>query len=266
MREQGIDISWWQGIWTWLQNIFFVIIKATDGMGIDGHYYDNLAEVKKVPVRGAYHYFRTAADPVAQARFFWQAVQDHRFHFLAVDYEGRHNVLDKVGALNLYLFLQELGDLTQLPVVLYTTEYILRDNLIVHYGDFNKIPLWVARHNSSMDPQEDEPLQLDTGAQWVLWQYSAKGNKKGGEFGAESEDICLDVDNGKFIRRLIMKKAYNSKTIIFNLLAVIILWILPAIWPDFVLAIPESWAPFEAPVLAIVNLILRLVTNKGIEL
>ena len=63
-----------------------------------------------------------------------------------------------------------------------------------------------------------------------------------------------------------MKKFYTSKTLWFNVIGVFLLWIIPAIFPDFILAVPEEWGMFREPIILIVNLILRLFTDKGVEL
>jgi hypothetical protein len=60
------------------------------------------------------------------------------------------------------------------------------------------------------------------------------------------------------------KKFTVSKTLWFNLLAALMLWVVPAVFPDFAMQVPEAWAPFELPVVLIVNFVLRLFTNKGI--
>ena len=62
-----------------------------------------------------------------------------------------------------------------------------------------------------------------------------------------------------------MKKFYTSKTLWFNVIGVLFLWILPAIFPDFVLQVPEAWGMWREPIILIVNLGLRLITNKGVE-
>ena len=132
MRAKGIDLSHWQGSFTYQGNIDFIIQKATEGWSwTDPKFEEFLPEVKKVPIRGAYHYFRTGFDAVAQAAHFWKTVKDHDFHFLVVDYESTNNILDRPGAENLLKFWDKLGTLTDLPIVLYTNAYVLRDNLLI---------------------------------------------------------------------------------------------------------------------------------------
>ena len=109
MRAVGPDISHWQGTFKNKGNIDFVIVKATEGWGyVDPEFENFLPEVMTVPIRGAYHYFRTEYDPVAQVENFLEAVTGKGFHFLAVDYEGHNNVLDADGETNLRIFWDEM--------------------------------------------------------------------------------------------------------------------------------------------------------------
>ena len=62
-----------------------------------------------------------------------------------------------------------------------------------------------------------------------------------------------------------MKKWYQSKVLWFNLVGVLFLWILPAVAPDFVLAVPEEWEMFREPVILLVNMFLRLITVKPVD-
>ena len=271
MRAVGIDISHWQGTFKNKGNIDFVIVKATEGWGwVDPEFENFLAEVKKVPIRGALHYFRTEYDPLAQAENLLEAISGKGFHEIIMDYEPENNVLDEAGARHLWQFYQALLSKTELPISLYTTEYIFRDYLLAHNPRWIEVPLHVARYQSGLDPQTDDPLFLNIpGLIWLRWQHTKTG--KGGDYGVGSKYVDLNVFNGTvkkmqtFIKEFEMKKFYTSKTLWFNVIGVLFLWILPAIFPDFILAVPAEWQAFREPVILIVNLILRVFTNKGIE-
>ena len=99
MRAKGIDISHWQISFKDKKNTDFVILKATEGYGwTDPNFLNYLDEAHKVPIRGAYHYFRTEFDPTMQAEHFYNTTKHKGLHFLAVDYEKTNNILDKNGA------------------------------------------------------------------------------------------------------------------------------------------------------------------------
>ena len=196
MRAKGIDISKYQGAFTFQNNIDFIIIKATEGWGYDERFSQNLNEVKKVPRRGAYHYYRTATDPIVQAENFLSYTAGEGFHFLCVDYEGTNNTLDRAGADNLLLCLAYLRDNQELPVVLYTSQYIYRDNLRVWSAEFDTFPLWIARYGfgdpefSNPTGQEGQIVERD----WDLWQFTSKAD--GAEYGVQSEFVDMNVYNG----------------------------------------------------------------------
>jgi len=59
------------------------------------------------------------------------------------------------------------------------------------------------------------------------------------------------------------KKWYASKTFWFNILAFV-----SAVLASFGYSgeVPDDWALFVAPAVALVNIILRFITNKGITL
>ena len=195
MRAKGIDISKYQQQFTFKNNIDFIVAKATEGWASDPWFGPNMPEIQKVPRRGAYHYYRTATDPVIQAENFLAVTKDRGLHFLAVDYEGKNNTLDKAGADNLLLCLAYLRDNQELPVILYTSQYIYRDNLRVWSAEFDTFPLWIARYGYG-DPEISDPtgegkiVERD----WDLWQFSNQAD--GAEYGVQSTFVDINVFNG----------------------------------------------------------------------
>ena len=193
MRAKGIDISKWQGTFTYKNNVDFMFVKCSEGTAKDPQYDNFLPEVKKVELRGAYHYYRTEVDPVAQAKFFFNAQAGQGFTALAVDYEKKYNNLTPQAANDLELFWNKLRELTNKQILLYTSPYIYRDNLVAHNSFWTTVPIWMAHFNGK-DPETGNPETWGTG--WRIWQYSADGNGKGSEYGVASPDIDLDVFNG----------------------------------------------------------------------
>jgi len=264
MRSLGIDISKWQGKFVPQGNIDFVIIKVSEGMAVDPKFLDNLNAVMDVPYRGAYHYFRTAWDPIAQAEYFWDFAQ-LLFDFYAVDYEDYNNTLNAKGEKNLWKFYEKLSSLTDKPIYLYTTEYILRDTLVAYNKRWLDVPFWVARYNAGLDPQTAFPLFTGAIDNWGIWQYSSTGS--GEEYGVDSNNIDLDVWNGLIQvegeGEIDMKKWYASKTLWFSLLFIITAVAGLFGYADFTPSTQVAeWVQLGMGVLMA---ILRVYTSKGIE-
>ena len=194
-RANGIDISKYQASFTDQGNIDFIIIKATEGLAKDPLFDQFCEDTKTVPRRAAYHYFRTAVDPVEQAEFFFDTQNGNEFKWLCVDYEKTHNTLDREGQNNLKIFWDTLDGIAspEVSFVLYTSPYIFRDNLIAYNVFWAHVPLWMAHYNGQ-DPETGAPNTW--GNDWLFWQYSADGNRKGAEYGVGSVDVDLNVFNG----------------------------------------------------------------------
>lgn len=61
-----------------------------------------------------------------------------------------------------------------------------------------------------------------------------------------------------------MKKFYASKTFWFNIVAFIVVGILPAFGYDG--TIPGDWQPFVLPAVVLINLVLRFITKEPLSL
>jgi len=189
MRAVGIDISKYQGTFEPQGNINFIIQRASYGLTKDEKFNQLLPGVKQIERRGAYHYFSTELDPIEQAEFFFRTQGGQGFKWLAVDYEKTGNTLDAQGEQALTAFWHELHSKTEKPILLYTSSYVLRDNLIAYngewaYGD----ELWIANYRDLAG----EPETFGTG--WLFWQHTKEGN--GAEYGVGSEFVDLNVFNG----------------------------------------------------------------------
>jgi lysozyme len=193
MRARGIDLSHWQGSFRDPGNLDFVIVKATEGIGyIDELFEASLPEVQKVPIRGAYHYFKTSDDGVAQAEHFHNVVRGRGFHFLVVDYESHGNTLDAAGEARLRACWNHLRTLTDRTIVLYTSPYVYRDSLCAYSGLWKDVTLWMAHYNGQ-DPETGSPTVFEA-SEWMLWQYLSTG--KGADYGVSSRYVDLNVYHG----------------------------------------------------------------------
>jgi GH25 family lysozyme M1 (1,4-beta-N-acetylmuramidase) len=274
MRAIGIDISKWQGAFDYQDNIDFIIQKVSEGTYYDLRFWEMVEDVHEVPIRGAYHYFRTEMNPIDQAVFFNAAQGGEDFQFLAMDYEGHGNTLDKLGAQRFWEFYQKLKELTDKPIVLYTTEYILRDNLAVWNEGWNDVPFWVARY-ADLDEHSDTPLFLGEKDYWYLWQYSPRGD--GEQYGVSSDHVDLNVWNGTIetmrqwleceppiVEEPIMKKWYASKTLWFSILFALVNLAGIFGYAEFVPG--DEVGQYVSVGIAIVMALLRVFTDKGVEL
>ena len=276
MRAKGIDISHWQGSFTDPGNLDFIIVKASDGILMHPWYTDHWDEIAKVPIRGAYHYFRTERPPTEQALTLLNAISSHKWHFIAVDYETRGNTLDRQGALNLLAMLKYLRNIQDLPVLLYTGAYLYRDNLRVWSEEFDEFLLWLARWRYSDKEVADPTGSLsgdDLDRSWTFWQWTNLG--KGDQAGVESETVDRNVYNGTYEDLCVwlipveeeetdMKKWYQSKTLWFS-----IVFIITAVAGLFGYG---DWTPDTQLVeyvqlgMGVLMALLRVFTNQGVEL
>ena len=282
MRARGIDISHWNGTFVYRGNIDFIIVKVSEGTAYQAYAELNWDEISKVPVRGAYHYFRTNVDPIAQADTFLDAISGQEWHFIAVDYEATGNTLDKQGAINLLSMMRQLRNVQNLPVLLYTSPYIYRDNVTLWDKAFDTFGLWLARWRNIKYVEIGDPTVGlsgdDLDRDWDIWQHSNMGT--GEVYGVSSAIVDLNVYNGTvddlhnyFFGGLpempwheepTMKKWYQSKTLWFS-----ILFILTSVASLFGYG---DWSPDTQLVeyvqlgMGVLMAILRAFTREGVEL
>jgi lysozyme len=179
----GIDVSTYQGDIDWAAvkasgKAGFAYAKATEGTAFtDDRFAHNYATMKlrNVP-RGAYHFFRFAADPVAQADHFLNAVPLERGDLLPmVDVEVSDGVSD-IGAMvqSLAAFLQRVeGRLGGKRMVIYTG-YAFWGAAMGGSDAFSGHPLWIAEYNDGAAPALPNGWNA-----WAIWQYSDAGSIPG---------------------------------------------------------------------------------------
>jgi len=182
MTVTGIDISHWQGAIDWAQvnanpDIGFVIMKATEGRAfVDDQFERNWKNCTKP--KAAYHFWRYADDPNAQAVHFDAVVRAIAGNVKVrpvFDYEDKN--APKLG--NIYSNIKEFHDRAQslfdgrTPLV-YTAgwwwdPWIGKDL-------FGSNPLWVAHYTTAPGPTLPK-----TGGwtEWRIWQYTSSGRAAG---------------------------------------------------------------------------------------
>jgi hypothetical protein len=87
--------------------------------------------------------------------------------------------------------------LSSKQAVIYTRALWWNENVAADPA-WQKHDMWIARYCPSLDlPWGDGDCQPRDWNEWRFWQFSANGNRRGAEFGAQSSSIDLDYFNGE---------------------------------------------------------------------
>ena len=214
-RAHGIDISQHQGSFDPTinpQDIQFVVVRAGNGTTKDRCFDEFVEAISPIPVRGAYHYFRSESSPVnpskkfpweEQARLFLEWTNGKGFHFFVLDFEQAFiqgvpdNQKSAQFAADAQRWMQYVADKSEKPVLLYTNpdKYL---NWLKPYGNWmQNWPLWLAQYHKKPSRSRD-PWLPPSVTEWKFWQYSADipPNNKGQAYGVQSQNIDLNVYNG----------------------------------------------------------------------
>ena len=190
----GVDVSYWQGEMNWLKTksagANFAFIRAGSINGFthvcyeDYRWKENIEEAVDILPVGAYWYLRPTLDVKKQALYFFNLIKP---------YIGRKNFrwvicdIEETGpAVAAKTFLDEVKRLSEGKVsskLVYTGPDIWKNRLT---GDKS----WAIDCDLHIANYEVERPEIP--APWTkysLWQFSARGNGKGREFGASSGDI-----------------------------------------------------------------------------
>jgi lysozyme len=184
-RAQGIDVSYHQITVDWQAvrsaGIAFAFVKATDGANIvDSGFNANWAGAKAAGLlRGAYHYYQPAQDPLAQAENLARAI--------GADLGELPPVLDleeDAGAtsglsVQVEAWLQEVERRLRRRPLIYTSQSkwltLMRDASGQFPAWAANYQLWVADYPFQKTPQS-QPLLPDGWSAWTFWQYSGSGS------------------------------------------------------------------------------------------
>jgi lysozyme len=187
---EGMDVSHYDGTIDWASakgsGIDFAFVKATEGTTfVDPMFATNWAGMKAAGVvRGAYHFFHSNMDPVAQADFVTKTVGALETGDLpiVIDLEVTDGNSEATVISTATTFLTTVTSLSGKTAMIYVSPSFLSD-----YSSFSGNPLWIANW-AVMCP--DVPAPWST---WTFWQYSDTGTVSGVS-GASSVD--LDHFNG----------------------------------------------------------------------
>ena len=197
MRAHLVDVSKYQVFLEPKGNLDGVIIRSGYGLMKDKKFVELTAAAKDIPVRGAYHYFSSNVPWEVQAKFFVEQVKDKGFHFYALDFERAFNNKSAGFASTAQKWMQYVADATGKKVVLYTNPSTYKDWLLPYGNWMIMWPLWVAQWPWFPKPETGRPNMTGMKrSDWILWQYSGDGNRKGAMYGVGSRDVDEDVSNG----------------------------------------------------------------------
>ena len=170
----GIDVSHHQGDIDWeklsaLQQadipIRFVFIKATEGGDhADRRFEENFAAAREQGfIRGAYHFYNPATDPVVQADFFIQHVPLEKGDLPPViDVEKAPVRLQQrsfYAQLSTFLFRLEAHYGVR-PIIYTSTKFKER---YLNYPELERYPLWIAHYHVEHPAYQGE---------WAFWQHT----------------------------------------------------------------------------------------------
>jgi lysozyme len=205
----GCDVSKWQGEMNWQTcsdaGAKFAFIRASSiypsgEIYTDKQFQRNSELAPEFMPVGYYHFFRPQHNPVAQADYFCNLIRDKPRDLppvLDLENNGYLGPVSVTEAAKIFI-MQVYVNLDIFPI-LYTRGYWFNDNTIDDaVWDF--VDLWIARYTSRgkpwgnlFDSSRLKPRSFDD---WTFWQYSADGNGRGPEFGAQSKSIDLNWFNG----------------------------------------------------------------------
>jgi lysozyme len=204
----GVDVSSWQGRMDWqvcaAAGAKFAYIRAGScsyPSGVcfsDARLAENAGEAPKWLKVGYYWYLRPEYDPQHQAEYFWQLVKDQPGDLPpVVDVECRGRLTPVEAAASLRTFLERIKLLSGKRALIYTRALWWNENIAAD-PSWQEHDLWIARYCPSLNhPWGDGDCQPRDWNEWRFWQFSANGNRRGAEFGAQSSSIDLDYFNGE---------------------------------------------------------------------
>ena len=176
---KGIDISHHQrGITTFGNDVDFVIIKATEGVGYVDDQCDRLYQLakKQGKLLGVYHFARPDLNnsAIAEADFFVKNIQGYiKEAILVLDWESGY--LGNVAWAK--AFLDRVKEKTGVKALLYASRSPINSFnwSSVVAGDYG---LWVADYGANTGQAGNKPV-VKWWPFYILWQYTSRGHISG---------------------------------------------------------------------------------------
>lgn len=210
-RVYGIDVSRHQGDIDWnqlalycdsegkvfaakptekkyLQPVFFVYVKATEGATVKDRTFDiRMTEAERHGItKGAYHFLRLGSPVEEQIKNFTETANWSEGDLppaLDVEVESEIQAHGVARLLDMtYTWLEEVEQKMNVRPIIYTRESI-RDKYLAKDPRFAKYQCWIARYHP------DGPVKEE----WTFWQMTERGRLKG-----YKGDVDIDIFKGTY--------------------------------------------------------------------
>ncbi len=178
---RGIDVSDNVGKIDWAKvkadGYAFAFVKATDGIDYGGvdYFFVNWPKMKSAGIiRGVYHFYESADDPVAQADYLADSLQNAG----GLESGDLPPVLDFERAASgkqVMAFLKRIEARTGCTPIIYVDERFA--NLYLTDPAFANYPLWIAEYKVAA-PKVPNTWK-NASKSWTLWQDSESGTVRG---------------------------------------------------------------------------------------
>lgn len=209
------DISKWQGDIDYdtfsSQDLSGVIARAGSINYVTGvPYTDYKFEInadkcaEHFDVLGFYWFWRANQDPTLQAKYFCDLIEHKKWNIPPVaDVETSNYIRTDLLRSRLKVFLDEIKNRLDVKPIIYTRASFW--NYAVGNPNWaSDYLLWCARYrylNADLEPDlsgpwSDSRFKPVSWSDWLMWQYSADGNRLGTMYGMDSGDIDLNYFNG----------------------------------------------------------------------
>jgi lysozyme len=177
---KGIDVSYYEGTIDWnavkADGVEFAFIRVSDGLGFEDPKFASFwAGSRSVGiVHGAYQFFRSNEDPIAQADLLLAKMGPLKPDDLppVIDVETADGNTPAQVAAAVRKWVEHVTAAIGRPPIIYTGFYSWRD--LVGGPDMTASPLWHAQYTSAACPNIAAPW-----TNWAVWQYTSTGTVAG---------------------------------------------------------------------------------------
>jgi lysozyme len=197
----GVDVSEYQGEMDWPKckaaGAEFAYFRVGNGPDSEDDQFERNRELAPVVLpTGGYWAFSPDWPALEQADCFcdYLATWDWKLRpWLDIELTGTVPIIERTQALENFV-LRVIQRLHILPII-YTRAIWFRDHILPNMV-WNCCDLAVARYCGLDHPWGDGECKPRDWDDFLFWQWSADGNNRGAEFGAESDSIDLDWYQG----------------------------------------------------------------------
>ncbi|MBW2559122.1 MAG: hypothetical protein JRD69_09890 [Deltaproteobacteria bacterium] len=202
VKAYGIDISKYQISFNPPAEtplpIDFVIQRLSYGLMRDEKIVELYTPVKKIPLRGAYHYFSSGSPWKDQADFFEMLVSERDFHFVALDFESAYNQKSRDFSENAGKFLAQMRQsFPDKRALLYTNPSIYKNWMMPYSSWMTAYPLWISNPRIPSGPDRVPGMKGMDRVDYEIYQYEFI-NLKGRKYGVESWSLDMDVSRRSY--------------------------------------------------------------------